>query len=111
MKNQDSSKDALSSVLKEWQATTGLPPGFQQSVWRRIDEKQCTTRHSLKEMVHSWLTGFVSRPAVAAVYVGALMLVGITVGWTQGQRDNARLQGELASHYVQSLDPYQAPRH
>ena len=110
MKNQDSNKDALSNVLKEWQTDAALPPGFQQTVWRTIDQKKCIPQHSLKEFLHTWLTGFVSRPAVAAAYVGALVFVGVTVGWTQGQRDSSRLEGELASRYVESLDPYQAPR-
>ena len=110
VKNQDSKDDALSNVLRDWRTDAMLPPGFQQGVWRIIDQKKCVPRFSPMEFLHLWLTGFVSRPAVAAAYVGALIFVGFTAGWSQGQRDSTRLQGELASRYVQSLDPYQVPR-
>ena len=107
----DKSDDALSQALKQWRVKNPLPPGFQQSVWQKIDcQATAPTHQSVFESFRSWMTGAISRPRVAATYLAALLLIGITVGWTQGQRDSLRVQNELADRYVRSLDPYLAPR-
>lgn len=107
----DNSDAALSKALKHWRVDAPLPPGFRQSVWQKID-RQATApvHHSIVDLIRTWITGGVSRPHVAATYLAALLLIGITVGWTQGQRDSLRLQNDLAERYVRSLDPYLAPR-
>jgi len=108
----DERDDALSKVLKEWRVDNSLPPGFQQSVWRKIDQQISTpTSHaSIIQSIRAWLDGVATRPRLAASYLAALILVGVSVGWTQGHRDNTRAQNELAERYVRSLDPYLAPR-
>lgn len=107
----DNSDAELSKALKHWRVENPLPPGFQQSVWQNIDRQAtASAHHSVLDLLRAWITGGVSRPRMAASYLAALLLIGITVGWTQGQRDSSRVQNELAERYVRSLDPYLAPR-
>ena len=50
------------------------------------------------------------RPAVAASYVGILLVLGLLAGTWQAQEQNARAEQTVERKYVQSVDPYQAPR-
>jgi len=106
----DNSDDALSKALKHWRVENPLPPGFQQSVWQKIDRQASAPAHTVLELIRSWMTGVISRPRMAGTYLAALLVIGSAVGWTQGQRDSLRAQNELAERYVRSLDPYLAPR-
>ena len=106
----DNSDAALSKALKHWHVDAPLPPGFQQSVWQKIGQATAPIHHSVFELFRYWMTGAILRPHIAATYLAALLMIGITVGWTQGQRDSLRVQNELAERYVRSLDPYLAPR-
>lgn len=113
MKNQqqDNRGDALSKTLKEWRVETALPTGFQQAVWRKIDQQAKIPAHtSPMDLLRSWMNGAVTRPRRAMSYFAALVFIGVSVGWTQGHRESARVQNELAQRYVRSLDPYLTPR-
>jgi hypothetical protein len=112
VKNQNPDNDdrALAKTLKEWRVEAALPPGFQQTVWRKIDQQRKPSQGSIIEVMRAWMNGFVARPRVAAGYLAALVVVGVSAGWTQGHRDNLRVENELADRYVRVLDPYRAPR-
>lgn len=113
MKNspENSGSDALSKVLQEWNQRPSLPPGFQASVWRRVDAlTRATSEPSLLRDILAWMNQLVARPQLAFAYVAFLAMIGMTLGWSQGQREVARVQEGLADRYVQTLDPYQVPR-
>lgn len=104
--------DPLTKLLQEWKPDATLPAGFQTSVWNRIDTtaRKPTHEATFGEILRMWLDQFVARPELAFAYVVFLVMVGMTAGWTRGQREVARVQEGLAHRYVQTLDPYQIPR-
>jgi hypothetical protein len=107
----DNHDDALRNVLKEWHPAAVLPPRFQENVWQRIEHAEGQAAPSVWFAVRHWIGTRLPRPAMAAAYVAILLVVGATAGWTQAHRTNARVNNELGERYLNTLDPYQAPRH
>ena len=99
-------KDPLEELLQSWRVNVSLPPGFERNVWQRIDRTRPVPAQSIGEIIRNWIANALPRPALAATYVAALMVIGVGVGWSQAQQDSARLKGELGQRYVQVLDPY-----
>jgi hypothetical protein len=102
----------LRGLLKQWKATPGLPPGFQDRVWRRIqqDEAQPIVSVPLWTVWTNWVTAALPRPALAAAYVAVLLAIGATFGWAQARHETERVNGDLSARYVRSVDPYQTHR-
>jgi len=103
-------KDPLDGALAEWRVREPLPPRFQEQVWRRIADagaEGTTTRWTIFE---NWLRLAFARPAVALACAAVLLALGSGTGWWQAHEKSARIQSELGSRYVQSLDPYQKMR-
>lgn len=101
----------LSQVLREWRVEPSLPAGFEARVWRRISAPKLTTAASLPAYFLARLDAWFSRPALAVSYLSVLLIAGLAAGSWQAQRESARVNHALARLYVQSVDPYQAPRH
>jgi hypothetical protein len=100
----------LSELLAEWKTEASLPPRFQERVWKRIEQAEARKPQvSLAALVH-WLDAAFRRPALACVYVTVLLFVGLGAGYWQAQGTMAQSQSEMRARYVQSVDPYQAPR-
>lgn len=111
MKHDDSNlnDETLKKALDEWQVNTPLPPRFRQQVWLRIETRAAAL--SAWDVLCHWFETMFAKPAVAVSYVAALVLVGLTVGFMQAQTKTAHLETTLGALYVQSVDPYQSPRH
>ena len=106
----DNRDDPLHKLLKEWRAESSLPPRFQEAVWRRIERAQSPTPPSLRLVIAHWIGAVLPRPALAASYMAALLIVGVTAGWAQAHQSNTHVRDELAQRYVRVLDPYLTPR-
>ena len=104
--------ETLRALLKEWKATPGLPPGFQDQVWRRIEraEAQPIIAVPLWTVWTNWIAAVLPRPALATAYVAVFLAIGATFGWVQARHETERVSGDLSAQYVRSVDPYQAPR-
>ena len=104
-------KVAAASSMAGWLgAATPLPPGFREQVWSRIARTQRREPLSISLLITHWIGTLLPRPALAVSYVSILLIVGLTAGWAQGRKENARLKAELGDRYVHVLDPYQAAR-
>jgi len=111
--NKPSDEDEpLRALLKEWKSTPGLPPGFQDQVWRRIerDEAQPIIAVRLWTVCSNWIAAVLPRPALATTCVVVFLAIGATFGWVQARHETERVSGDLSAQYVRSVDPYQAPR-
>jgi len=90
----------LRGILRDARPAPELPPGFQNSVWRRIE-------HADTELTNTFagleaLVGWLLRPRHAFVGATALVLVGITIGVVQG----GNLAHDLArDRYVSAISP------
>jgi hypothetical protein len=104
--------EALRTVLKEWRADVSLPPHFQEGVWQRIERAKATqtATQSMRRVVAHWIGTVLPRPALAVAYVAILVAIGLTAGWVEGRRKDARVKDNLSQRYVRLLDPYRTPR-
>lgn len=112
MKTTDSTENdqPLNDVLAQWKVETSLPPRFQELVWRRIDEAEARRpERSLTTLLH-WIDSAFRRPTLALSYVTVLLFVGLGAGYLQAQNKTAQAESKWQALYVQSVDPYQAPR-
>ena len=105
----DRQPDELDNLLREWRVTEPLPPRFQDRVWRRIESAN-PRGVTLWELFKTWTEQTFARPAVAIVYVTALVVMGTIFGLRQAQTESTRVQHQLEARYVQSIDPYQSPK-
>jgi hypothetical protein len=84
--NEEKPEDAnLSALLRESRAKPSLPPGFQESVWRRIEE----TEAPMESRSGSWLEAIVAwalRPRFAVAMAVVLILAGSLVGVQRGHQ-------------------------
>ena len=99
----------LSGVLGQWKIDATLPPRFQENVWRRIAQKE--SKASPGRSFISWLEAGFKRPALETSYVTVLLFIGLTSGYLRGHDKTIREQSQERTLYVQSVDPYQVPRH
>lgn len=110
--NQPSRNDEpLHELLAQWKVEESLPPRFQEQVWKRIDQGEARKPQSSLAALAHWLEATFRRPVLASAYVAVLLFVGLGAGYWQAQDKTAQSQSELRARYVQSVDPYQAPRY
>jgi hypothetical protein len=102
--------ERLRAVLHEWKVDVSLPPRFQEQVWRRISRTEAQAGPSLRQLFARWVEATFSRPALAVSYVTVLLFVGLTTGYVRAQDKSAQAESQWRTLYVQSVDPYQAPR-
>jgi hypothetical protein len=106
--NQNNPDDRkLHSLLRKWNPDTPLPPRFRDNVWNRIEAQRPVCSPPLWALMLDWLKSSFPRPALARAYVMVLLLIGLAGGWVQAQHRNAKINGELETRYLQSIDPNQ----
>jgi hypothetical protein len=110
--NQESENDGqVTGLLREWTVSTPLPPRFQEQVWQRIARAEATTKSSFGQTLAHWIDATFRRPALAFCYVTVLLSGGLTVGYWHAQEKSDHIASQSRTLYVQSVDPYQMPRH
>ena len=102
--------EPLTPVLREWKANPPLPLRFQEGVWQRIARAEAQPRAGAWHTLTARIEAAFSRPALAACYLAMLLFLGLSAGYWQAQGRSAEAQSQWRAAYVQSVDPYQAPR-
>jgi hypothetical protein len=105
-----SREDSLDALLQMWRMDIPLPPRFQANVWRRIVREEARTEAVLWQRFSRWVQTVLSHRGAAMSYVAILMFAGLTSGYFHAQRESAQATSRWQTIYVQSVDPYQAPR-
>ena len=101
----------LSRRLTEWKVEDDLPPRFKEGVWRQLArEEEASATVPAWTLLLRRFSGFFARPQMAATTAAILILVGAGAGWFRAKADGARLDESLRVRYLQSVNPYQAPR-
>ena len=100
--------EALRGVLREWRVDPPLPPRFQEQVWQRIrraeNEAGSVPWTGLSRFLErAWL-----RPRIAFACLSVFLALGMAAGALAAQAKTSRLNAELGSRYVQSVDPYRS---
>ncbi len=111
--NADSEQqdNILRQRLQEWRVNTPLPPHFPEQVWRRIEQEESAGADSLRLTLQMLLSRLFARPAWAAGYIAVALVAGMSLGYWHGQERADTLSASLGHRYIQSVDPYQKPRH
>lgn len=92
----------LRTRLRESRPAPDLPPGFQNAVWRRLEQAEAATANvSLEEWLDravAWLL----RPRLALAGVAAMLLVGFSIGALQ----SGSLANDMAKQqYLAAVSP------
>ena len=87
----------LSALLRESRVSPGLPPRFQQNVWRRIEDAEAPAKSA------SWLdalANLILRPRLAFAAMAALVLAGVLMGALEGaQTARHDAQARYVAHF------------
>ncbi len=97
--NQLPDDPQISALLKQARVSPGLPPRFQQNVWRRIEDAAAPMKSE------SWLDTLVNlilRPRFAMAAATVLLLAGVLAGTVEG-RQMARHDAQV--NYLASVAP------
>jgi hypothetical protein len=89
----------LSGLLRQARVSPGLPPRFQQNVWRRLGDAEAAAPAG------SWLdslAGLFLRPRVALAAAAVILLAGGLAGTMQG-RQLARQDAQM--NYLAAVAP------
>lgn len=101
--NQDRADGKLSSLLHESRPTPGLPPRFQENVWRRIEHNN----HAAPAL--NWveaLAALIMKPRFAFATVCTLVVVGVLLGLLNG---NAHARQDAQERYLAAVAMPVAP--
>jgi len=93
----------LSSLLREARPVPGLPPRFQEQVWRRIEHQ---TDGTAAPTWIDWLAALVLKPRFAVATVCTLMLAGGLLGSING---TAHARHDAQERYVAAVAMTMAP--
>ncbi|MEJ0090520.1 MAG: hypothetical protein WDM80_12370 [Limisphaerales bacterium] len=100
--NFNPTDEKLGALLRESRATPALPPRFQESVWRRIEDAEALVKSSESITWLEALAALILRPRFAYAAFAVLMLGGLLLGAYSGVQ-TARHDAE--ARYVASVAP------
>jgi len=87
----------LSKLLRQGRPEVELPPGFQASVWRRIEKPQAAPVGIMELLV-----GWILRPKLAAAGLALVVVLAAGAGAIRGVHSGER---EARDRYVSAVDP------
>jgi hypothetical protein len=100
--HREPSDEGLRTLLREARPESHLPPRFQESVWRRIEQAE---RPAVSLAAKSWVDVLIERllqPRFALAASAALLLVGGLSGLADGSVSAKRLAQE---RYLSAVAP------
>jgi hypothetical protein len=96
----NSNDNKLQELLRANRPAPSLPPGFQQNVWRRIEDAEAPARPD------SWLdalAALILRPRFALAAATALVLAGVFLGAVEGRQE---ARHDAQANYLASVAPH-----
>jgi hypothetical protein len=101
--NQQSGDERLGRVLREARPQPGLPPRFQQNVWRRIEQPD--TRNSPASWVEI-LAALFLKPRFALTTICAVLVAGALLGsWTGSAEARQVAQERYVASVIMPVGP------
>ena len=89
--------EKLGKLLRASRPVAELPPGFQNNVWRRIENDE-----QPQARIVGLFAGWFLRPRVATAGLAAVVLLAAGAGAMHGMKSGER---EAREKYVASVDP------
>ena len=109
--NRPSSEDeGLRKLLRSWSVAEPLAPRFEAGVWKRILRAELERPASLWQSFAHFIETALSSRGPALGYVSILLFAGVAGGYLHARSKSAESEEAMRARYVQSVDPYQAPR-
>jgi hypothetical protein len=107
MKHEPESRsgDLLDETLHRWTISAPLPVRFRDQVWQRIAQSETGPRETAWGGLTRLIEVLLPRPAIAFSCLAAFVLAGMAAGSWTAQVSNSRVDMQLSSRYVQSIDP------
>lgn len=104
MRIQDNESDAagLNQLLRESKPNPGLPPRFQEAVWRRIEQADLAVVPGVQLSWLDRLVAMIVRPRLVVAGAIAVLLLGGIVGVMDGATEAKQ---EAFHRYVASVAP------
>jgi hypothetical protein len=97
--NNEIEDPRLGEMLRQSRPAPDLPPGFENSVWRRIEAAEAKSgERTWAEALTAWLL----RPRLALASAILLVLAGASLGAAQGSRAGDELAKE---RYLNAVSP------
>jgi len=100
--NLNPGDDQLGALLRASRPSPSLPPRFQESVWRRIEEGEALAKSTGAVTWLDVLVALVLRPRFAIATVSALVLAGVLLGAYSGTQVARQ---EAQAHYLAVVAP------
>ena len=97
-KNLNPDEARLGTLLQESRTSPSLPPRFQENVWQRIEKSEAKSSASWLDALAGWLV----RPRLAVAVAAMLVLIGVGLGWSNGEQ---RIRNEQQSRYLSAVAP------
>ncbi|MEI6358383.1 MAG: hypothetical protein WCP53_14980 [Verrucomicrobiota bacterium] len=94
----------LRDLLRAAHPAEGLPPRFQENVWRRLERAERRAEATSTPVWLAVLMREIFRPAYAAAGLVALMLAGTWLGIREG---DGRVHLAGRARYVAAVSPFQ----
>jgi hypothetical protein len=91
----------LNALLRESRPSPDLPPGFQNTVWRRIERAENSAKTSASTWIER-LAGLIVRPRWAFASLGVALLLGAAIGIAQGSHLSKQAAQE---RYIAAVSP------
>lgn len=109
--NLEPDEESLRRSLRQWRVGTPLPPRFQESVWKRIEQAEADRTVNLRQALQNAVEHLLARRRLAFAYLTVALAVGLVLGGWQARERNSAVDSSLGRRYVQSVDPYHKPGH
>ena len=87
----------LTALLRAGRPSAGVPPGFRDAVWRRIEKSEQRSAGLVERLAQLFVT-----PRLATVAVTIVVVVAAGVGTVRGIQKGEQ---EARDRYVASVDP------
>lgn len=93
--------EKLRALLRDARSAPGLPPRFEENVWRRIEAEEKAAAPGGPGWLVG-LAGWLLKPKYALALAMVVVLAGIGLGWSNAQH---QARHEAQAHYLAAVAP------
>lgn len=97
--------DPLDELLESWERARVDHPRLSQRVWARIAHEEYAAENAPLPSFFKLAQSILGRPAYAAAFVVACVLLGLLLGELRVAHQHAERGAQLAESYKQVIDP------
>lgn len=100
----------LRPLLQSWNVAVELPGKFRAGVWHRIAERAEENKLAWVKNILGQFSDLLVVPRYATALATAVVLMGVSLGYMQGNANAATAWSQMESKYADSINPL-SPNH